>query len=99
MILLVGKISNQGPRINVGHVQTAPTKGSVIKREMYTAYQKWSEANGIEAVNISVFGRHMKAHRIEEWKSGSKRFWKNVSLKKVTYETEHFDQELEEQAV
>ena len=66
---------------------------------MYTAYQRWAEANGIEAVKISIFGRHMKAHRIEKRRSGSQRFWKNVRLKKVTYETERFDQELDEQAV
>lgn len=57
-----------------------PAKGTVTKSDMHEAYRHWARDGGAEEVTIGVLGSRLKAHGIEERKSGSQRFWKNVQL-------------------
>jgi putative DNA primase/helicase len=65
-----------------------PVKGTVTKAEMFEAYQRWSRDNGSEEISVGGFGSRLKAHGVEERKSGSSRLWKNVKLVQPTWDNE-----------
>jgi len=75
-----------------------PAKGTVTKPEMFQAYERWATGNGVEQVPIGMLGNRLKAHGIEERKSGSQRLWKNVQLVQPEFETDDMAQEFPTQA-
>lgn len=62
--------------------------GSVTKARMFDAFLAWAKENGNEQITLPEFGIRLKKLGLADGKSGSKRFWKNVS---VTSEWEDID--------
>jgi len=63
------------------------TSGTISKQEMFQAFDSWGRENGEDALPMNKFGARLKVHGIEDGKTGSKRFWKDVKLLKSEWDT------------
>ena len=61
--------------INQGYNLTVP------KTEMFSAYESWCEKNSEDKLSKKLFGVKMAERGMDDYKSGSVRFWKGIRLK------------------